>query len=319
MDRSRGWFVAPVSPSGQRNLIMNEPIFLTGGTGYLGSHLRRRFEKDDIPTTLFVRSGTDVDPRVNETVVRGDITKQIEIGDVETIVHLAAQTSVEEAIEKPSMTWEVNATGTVRMLEAARTADINRFLFASTASVYGPPESLPIKESHPLNAVEPYGASKLAADRMVRAYHRSYGLDTVTVRPFNTFGPAQPAHNVVPSIVTQALDGGPVELGNLSPSRDFLYIEDVVDAFITALEGGDAGEIYNVGSGEGTTIHELARTAVALVDSEIKIESKSNRQRSDGVEIDRHVADTSKIAALGWSPTHDLETGMEKTIESFRR
>jgi len=298
---------------------MNEPVFLTGGTGYLGSHLRRRLEVDGVSVVLFVRPETSVDTRPNESVVHGDVTRQVEVTDAETVVHLAAQTSIEHAIEEPVSTWEVNATGTVNVLEAARTASVDRFLFASTASVYGPPESLPIDESHSLNPVEPYGASKLAADRMVRAYHRTYDLDAVIIRLFNTFGPAQPSHNVVPTIVTQALSGGPVELGNLSPSRDFLYVKDAVDAFVTVLKRGNTGEVYNVGSGEETTIRELARTAVDLVDSRIEIESRSNRQRDEDVETNRHVADTLKIADVGWSPDYGLKAGMQETIESFHR
>jgi nucleoside-diphosphate-sugar epimerase len=297
---------------------MHGSVFLTGGTGYLGSHLRRELEADDASVTLLVRPDTDIDSRPNESVVRGDVTHQIEIADAETVIHLAAQTSVDGAIEEPTTAWKVNATGTVHALEAARAASVDRFLFVSTASVYGPPESLPIDESHPLNAVEPYGASKLAADRMVRAYHQTSGLDTVTVRPFNTFGPAQPIHNVVPTIITQALDGGPVDLGNLTPSRDFLYVEDALDGLLTVLERGSAGEVYNVGSGEATTIYDLARIAIDLVDPQLDIESASNRQRNEQVEIEKHVADMSKIAKLGWSPDHKLKEGMRKTVEYFR-
>jgi UDP-glucose 4-epimerase len=296
-----------------------EPIFLTGGTGYVGGHLRQQFIDRGLDVNLLVRPDSAVDTASNETVVRGDLTNGIDIGDAETIVHLAAQTSVEQAIEEPVTTWEVNATGTLSVLEAARKGDVGRVLLSSTASVYGPPEYLPIDESHPLNAVEPYGVSKLAADRLLRVYERTYDIETVIGRLFNTFGPGQAEHNVVPAIVSQAFEGGPVQLGNLTPSRDFLYIEDAVDALVCLLEEGMAGEVYNVGRGEDITIGDLAEAAVKLVDSDIEIVSETDRQRDDDVEIPRHIADASKLRTLGWEPSHGFEEALERTIEAYRQ
>lgn len=294
------------------------PLLLTGGTGFLGSHLRERLSAAGHDVELLVRPDSSVDRRENETVRRGDLTEEVDVGDARTVVHLAAQTGVGEAIERPVATWDVNATGTVRLLEAARRGSVDRFVFASTASVYGPPEYLPIDESHPLGAVEPYGASKLGADRMVRAYGKTYDLDAVTLRVFNTFGPGQPEHNVVPTILEQALEGDRIELGNLSPSRDFSYIGDVVDAFETVLRDETVSGVYNVGSGRETTIQELAESVVSLVDGTPEIVSKSERQRDDDVEIPRHVADASKLRSLGWEPEHDVNEGLRKTIEAQR-
>jgi UDP-glucose 4-epimerase len=258
-----------------------------------------------------------VEPRENESVVRGDVTSNVPSieDDVDSIVHLAAQTSVGDAIKDPITTWDVNATGTRNVLEAVRETDA-RFFYASTASVYGPPEYLPVDESHPLGAVEPYGASKLAGDRLVRAYHRTYGLDTVTARVFNTFGPGQPEHNVVPAILNQALDGGPVELGNLSPSRDFLYIEDVVDAVDAVLTLGESGDVYNIGSGTDLSIGDLVELAVDLIDSNLEVVSTTDKQRSDDVEIPRHVADVSTLTDLGWSQSYTVKEGLERTLSA---
>ncbi|WP_129115388.1 NAD-dependent epimerase/dehydratase family protein [Halegenticoccus tardaugens] len=296
-----------------------ESVFLTGGTGFLGGHLRNALASEGLDVTLLVRPATDVQARPNESVQRGDITapESFELGKTDAIVHLAGQTSIDAAIESPRTTWEINATGTLNVLEAARNADNARFVCASTASVYGPPESLPIAEDHPMYPAEPYGGSKAAADRLVHAYHRTYELETVTARIFNTFGPEQPTHNVVPAIIEQALTSETVELGNLSPSRDFLYVEDTISALLALLKGGESGEAYNVGRGEDTEIGELADLILELIDRDVRLVSTADRQRDEGVEIPRHVSDPSKLRDLGWSPDYDLESGLGATIDAF--
>lgn len=294
------------------------PILLTGGTGFVGGHLRERFAEAGLDVELLVRPASAVDAHDNETVRRGDLTDDAGVGSARTVVHLAAQTSVGDAIEHPVRSWDVNATGTLSLLDAARRGDVERFVFASTASVYGPPEYLPIDESHPLGAVEPYGASKLAADRAVHAYGSTYDLETVTLRLFNTFGPGQPEHNVVPAILSQAFDDDRIELGNLSPSRDFLYVADVVRAFETVLGDRDARGVYNVGSETETSIRELAETVVSLLDRTPEIATTPDRQRDDDVEIPRHVADASRLKELGWEPRHDLRSGLRETIAARR-
>jgi nucleoside-diphosphate-sugar epimerase len=297
-----------------------EPVFLTGGTGFLGSHLRKSLAAEDVEVTLLVRPGSLVTPRATESVLRGDVTdpETLSVEGHETVVHLAARTSVGGAIESPGDTWSIDATGTLNILEAARHANVGRVLYASTSSVYGKPTYLPIDEDHPTNPREPYGASKLAGDRLAHAYHHAYDLPVSVGRVFNTFGPDQPEHNVVPAIVSQALSGTEIELGNLSPSRDFLYVADTVDALRTLLAAGEPGEVYNVGSGEDVTIGDLASRVVESVGGGIEVVSTADRQRDSGVEIPRHVADASKLRALGWRPDYSLDEGLAETIESIR-
>jgi len=296
-----------------------EPVYLTGGTGFLGAHLRRILAEDDVEVTLLVRPGTLVAPRETESVVRGDVTdpETVSIDGHSACIHLAARTSVGGAIEAPRDTWDVDATGTLNVLEAARRADIDRFLYASTSSVYGKPTYLPIDESHPTNPREPYGASKIAGDRLVYSYYHTYGLPVVVGRLFNTFGPGQPSHNVVPAIVSQGLEDDEIELGNLSPSRDFLYVADTVRALRTLLTEGDAGDVYNVGSGEDVSIGDLAERVVSLLGGDIEVVSTADRRRDSGVEIPRHVADASKLRDLGWTPDYSLDDGLSETIDSF--
>jgi UDP-glucose 4-epimerase len=171
-----------------------DSAFLTGGTGFVGTHLRERLAARELPVTLLARNPEAVTARANESVVQGDITDP-ESRDVsgDTVVHLAADTNVPGSVERPTRAWEINADGTQNVLEAARNADAERFCYVSTASVYGPPTYLPIDEAHPMNPAEPYGASKLAGDRLTAAYASAYDLSTVIVRPFNLFGPGQPS------------------------------------------------------------------------------------------------------------------------------
>lgn len=292
-------------------------IFLTGGTGFIGSHLRQHLAESGNTVTLLVRPDSAVNRKSNESVVRGDITDPdtFSVDGHDTIVHLAAQTSVEQAIDCPKRAWDVNATGTLHVLESARSVGIERFLYASTASVYGPPAQLPIEEDQAPNPVEPYGTSKLAGDQLVRTYHQAYGLSTVVVRLFNVFGPHQPMHNVIPTIIEQGLDDDTIELGNLTPTRDFIYVADAVSGLMTVLTKGEQGTAYNVARGREVQIVELAEMIVELLETSPTITSIPNRQRNEGVEIPRHVADTTRLRSLGWSPEYDLRHGLRRMIE----
>lgn len=299
--------------------VRSGSVFLTGGTGFVGTHLRSRLAEADCDVTLLVRPETTVETRATESVHRGTVQNldpdELD-ADYDAVVHLAARTSVEDAVSDPAHTWDVNATGTLRVFELARRLDVDRVLYASTASVYGQPQTLPIGEDHPTNPQEPYGASKLAGDRLGHAYYRTYGLPVVVARVFNTFGPRQPEHNVVPTVLRQALAGETVELGNLAPSRDFLYVKDAVDALWCVLERGNAGEVYNVASGEDITIGAFAERIVEAAGVEVEIVSVEERRRAEGIEIPRHVGDTEKLRALGWTPSYSLEEALEETINS---
>lgn len=294
-------------------------VFLTGGTGFVGSHLRKELAEQSYEVMLLTREPRLVDTRSNEHVINGDITKPETITiSADAVIHLAADTNVPKSIEQPTGVWEINADGTQNVLEAARESVVDRFCYVSTASVYGPPSYLPIDEKHPMNPAEPYGASKLAGDRLTSAYARAYDMSTVVVRPFNIFGPGQPKYNVVPTIINQALKSEKVELGNLTPSRDFTYVEDAVNGIIRTFEAGKDGEAYNLGRGKPVSIGMLAERIVEQIGSELTITSTSARQRDNDIEIPEHAADASKLRSLGWSPNYGLQDGIEETIRTAR-
>lgn len=298
------------------DLTPSTEVFLTGGTGFVGSHLRTAFADEGIPLTLLVRDGTTVSTRDNESIQEGDIInpESFDVCGHDIVLHLAAQTSIQRAVENPSYTWRVNADGTCNILEASREAEIDRFLFFSTASVYGKPEYLPIDESHPTEPTEPYGASKLAGDALVRSYGRTFGLSTTIIRLFNIFGPGQSTHNVVPTILNQALTGDTVELGNLSPSRDFIYVKDALRAVAVILQNDTTELVYNVGTGSDTTILEMAKQVSNILDNDFEIVSTTARERDDDIEIPRHVADISRLRSLGWTKKYEVRDGLKETI-----
>lgn len=301
------------------NIDEDSSLYLTGGTGFVGTHLRDLLAHRGVDVTLLVREGHPVETRATERVERGDVTDQasVHVEGHDVIVHLAAQTSIATAINIPGETWDVNATGTYNVLDAARRGNVDKVLYASTASVYGRPNYLPIDEDHPTDPTEPYGASKLAGDGLVRAYGRTYDISTTILRLFNVFGPGQPAHNVVPTIIAQALeDGETIRLGNLSPVRDFVYVSDVVQAFITVLERGRGGTVYNVGRGQGASVETVANTVVDLLDEELRVTSTADRQRAEDVEIPRHVADVDRLRSLGWEPSYNLVEGLRETLKA---
>lgn len=295
-------------------------VFLTGGTGFVGQHVRRELAAQDCQVTLLVRDDTHAEHRRTERAVIGDVTDSNSLPDVDAdfLVHLAALTDVERSIETPRKTWDVNATGTLNVLEQARESTLEGFLYASTASVYGAPDYLPIDEDHPANPREPYGASKLAGERLAMSYETTYDVPVTAVRMFNAFGPDQPTYNVAPTIVSQAVTDDEIILGNLSPSRDFIYIDDAVSGLITALVKGMPGEVYNVGRGEDVSIKRLAELVRSLCERDIPIRSSTERERDDDVEIPRHVADIGKIQSIGWEPSWSLKEGLERMIQ-YRR
>lgn len=307
-------------------------VLVTGAGGFIGSHLAERLAALGARARAFVHyraagaaGWLETSPqREAIEVVAGDVRDRDSVAaameGVEAVFHLAALIAIPYSYHAPTSYLRTNVEGTLNVLQAARAAGVARVVHTSTSEVYGTARYVPINEAHPLRGQSPYAASKIGADKMAEAFHLSYGLPVVTVRPFNTYGPRQSARAVVPTIITQCLTGGTVRLGNLHPTRDLTFVADTVEGFLRAAAAPQAdGRTVNLGTGREISIEQLARTIGDLIGRPVTIERDEGRERPEGSEVERLLADASLAQRLlGWEPQVSLEEGLRLTIEWVR-
>jgi nucleoside-diphosphate-sugar epimerase len=244
------------------------------------------------------------------------------VEDAEIGYHLAAIGSVPYSYRAPRSFVDTNSVGTLHILEAVRDCRTPRLVHTSTSETYGTARTVPIDESHPLQAQSPYAASKIAADKLVESYHLSFGVPAVTLRPFNTFGPRQSTRAVIPQIITQLATGTrQLKLGALDPTRDFCYVTDTAQAFIDLGEAPASavlGEVFNCGPGDDIAIGKLAEQIAGLMGVDADIVEDAQRLRPKDSEVMRLVCDATKIRErIGWRPRLTRTEGLRKTIEWF--
>lgn len=303
-------------------------VLVTGAGGFIGSHLVEHLVALGAKTRALVRytSGgswgwlDDSPIRQHVEGFAGDICDREALGramrGVDVVFHLAALIGIPYSYEAPASYVRTNIEGTLAVLQTAMTAGVRRVVHTSTSEVYGTALHVPIDENHPLQTQSPYSASKAAADLLATAFHRSFGLEVVTVRPFNTYGPRQSARAVIPTIISQALGGSAIRLGHLTPMRDFTYVLDTVDGFLRAAEADKAaGLIVNLGSGREISIGDLAKLIQSIAGTDVPIEQDVARDRPPSSEVERLCADASRARlTCGWTPRHGLVDGLSLTI-----
>src|SRR6185295_13154757 len=258
----------------------DKKVLVTGAGGFIGSHLTERLVELGAKTRAFVRYSStgawgwlDQSPLKNDVeVVLGDIRDQDTVihalAGVDIVFHLAALIAIPYSYQAPLSYVRTNVEGTLNVLQAAQRVESELVVHTSTSEVYGTARTVPIDENHPLQGQSPYSATKIGADKIVEAFNLSFGLPAITVRPFNTYGPRQSARAVIPTIVTQALEGAEIRLGNLEPTRDLNYVLDTVEGFVKAAETPEAvGHVINLGTGQEISIRELAEKILKLLDS----------------------------------------------------
>lgn len=311
-------------------------VAVTGAEGFIGSHLVealvRRGHRVRAMVLYNMHSSTSwlatLAPELRAEVevhfgdVRDPATVRALVEGVSTVYHLAAIGSVPYSYAAPRSFVDTNTIGTLQVLEAARACETPRIVHTSTSETYGTARTVPITESHPLQAQSPYAASKVAADKFAESYHLSFGLPVVTLRPFNTYGPRQSTRAVIPQIVTQLASGArTLNLGALDPTRDFLFVEDTAAAFVavgTAPAAAVAGEVLNAGTGSDISIGDLAATLCRLMGVDADIVEDAARLRPKDSEVRRLVCDAGRLTErTGWVPTVPLEAGLERTIAWF--
>jgi dTDP-glucose 4,6-dehydratase len=238
----------------------------------------------------------------------------------QVVFHLGALIAIPYSYVNPLDVVQTNVVGTAHVLDACRLHGIRRLVHTSTSEVYGTARYAPIDEDHPLQGQSPYSASKIAADKLVEAYGRSFDVPVVTIRPFNTYGPRQSARAVIPTTIIQALTRSEVHLGSLEPTRDLNYVADTCDGFVRAALAGPEvlGQVINLGQGREISIGELAQRIIALVGRGQPIITDPGRVRPARSEVFRLIADNGKAQRLlGWQPRTGLDEGLRATIDDI--
>lgn len=305
-------------------------VIVTGGAGFIGSWTAEALVGRGHEVVIMDDLSTG-DPRNLSRIagraelIRVDVRNPDAVDEVfrrvgpDAVIHLAAVVSVDEVAENPVRGFEINVRGTLNLLEAARKHGVERFVYASSAAVYGDPVRLPITEEHPTRPKNVYGATKLAGEALVNAYVGNYGLSTAVLRYFNVYGPrmrAGPYSGVIRKFTEAILADKPITIfGDGEQTRDFIYVEDVARANLAALESGATGT-YNIGTGEPIRIADLAHALMNVAGKEVPIKYAPPRPG----DIRHSYADISKARKeLGWSPETRLEEGLKRTIEFIRR
>ena len=305
---------------------------VTGAGGFIGSHLVERLVQLGADTRALVRYGSSGSwGWIDSSAAKDEI--QVFVGDirdrdslrrafqgVDIVFHLAALIGIPYSYYAPLSYMRVNAEGTSHVLQSALDAGAKLVVHTSTSEVYGTARYVPMDENHVLQGQSPYSASKIAADKMAEAFHLSFGLPVAVIRPFNTYGPRQSSRAVIPTIITQALTGAEVRLGNVNAIRDFNYVADVIDGFIRMAECGEAiGQVINIGTGKEVSISQLVTVIAGLLGKDIRVVSEDERVRPSNSEVERLCAQNAKARAiLQWSPQYTLDKGLARTVEWVR-
>jgi UDP-glucose 4-epimerase len=304
---------------------------VTGGAGFIGSHLVDRLlnqgEGARVLDNLDTGKKENLANSIKEIDFRkGDIrdSKAVKkaVKGVDYVLHIAAQRSVPRSINNPLSSNEVNVQGTLNVLWLAKEAGVRRVVYASSSSVYGNSQTMPLKESYPPAPISPYAVSKLVGEYYCEVFYRIYGLETVSLRYFNVFGPRQDPHsqyaNVVPLFINAGLEGKSVEVHwDGLQSRDFTYIENTVNAtLLAATVPGVAGKVFNVGSGRDYSVLDLLKTVERILDRPINYTHTPARKG----DVRRTLADVSQAERLlGYKASVGFEEGLERTAAWFKR
>jgi len=305
-------------------------VLVTGAGGFIGSHLVERLVECGCQVRGLVRYNSRSDYGLLEDIPQGHKEKVAVIaGDlrdagavrkavagVDMIFHLGSLIAIPYSYIHPEEVIETNVMGTLNVMLAAKEHGVSKVVHTSTSEVYGTALYVPIDEKHPLQGQSPYSASKIGADKIVESFHGSFELPVTTIRPFNTYGPRQSARAVIPTIITQALTQPAVHLGAVTPTRDFTYVSDIVEAFIRIAECDDViGRTFNVGSSLEISIGGLAGRIMGLLGKEIEVVQHDDRLRPEKSEVQRLWADnTLAQRTFGWRPSVSLEEGLQRTI-----
>jgi NAD dependent epimerase/dehydratase len=318
---------------------INKKILITGADGFIGSHLTEALVRAGYDIRAFVLYNSfnswgwldrcDPDVKGKFEVFAGDVRDPYGVRqamkDCDAVLHLAALIAIPYSYHSPDTYVDTNIKGTLNIVQAARDLGVSKVVQTSTSEVYGTARFVPITEEHPLQGQSPYSASKIGADQIAMSFYTSFGLPVTLLRPFNAYGPRQSARAVIPTIITQIANGQRrINLGAVTPTRDFSYVADTVAGFFAALKSVRAiGEVINIGSNFEVSIGDTAHAIAEAMDTSIEIVTDHQRLRPANSEVERLWASNTKARdLLGWQPEYGgregFIRGIKETVAWFR-
>lgn len=312
-----------------------QKVLVTGADGFIGSHLVEGLVKKGYQVKAFAFYNSfntwgwldTLEPEImqNVEIFQGDIRDphgvKTAMQGVDAVFHLAALIAIPFSYHSPDAYVDTNIKGTLNVLQASRECGNIRTLVTSTSEVYGTAQYVPIDEKHPYQGQSPYSATKIGADRLAESFYRSFELPVTIVRPFNTYGPRQSARAVIPTIITQLLSGYErIELGSLTPTRDFNYVKDTVNGFIAMYESDRTiGQEINIATQREISIGDLAQELIKQINPKARIVCDDQRRRPVNSEVNRLLGSNEKIRQLtDWVPQYSFEEGLAETIFFFQ-
>lgn len=310
-------------------------VLVTGADGFIGSHLTESLLEKGYDVKAFTMYNSfntwgwlDTLPKEKLDQIEifsGDVRDPNGVREamkgVDGVFHLAALIAIPFSYHSPDSYVDTNIKGTLNVLQAARELETERIMVTSTSEVYGTAQYVPIDEKHPFQGQSPYSATKIGADRLAESFYRSFNLPVSIVRPFNTYGPRQSARAVIPTIITQLLAGkSEIQLGSLTPTRDFNFVKDTAAGFIAIAESDKTiGEEINIATQQEISIGDLAQEIIRQINPSAKIICDEQRLRPEKSEVNRLLGANEKIKRLtNWTPKYTFEEGIKETIAWIR-
>jgi len=310
---------------------MSTHYLVTGGAGFIGSHLVRRLVAEGVAVRVVDNLSTGQSARLEDLrgsieFIEGDLADD-RVSDevvegVDYVFHQAAVPSVPRSVRDPIATNRANVTATLNLLESCRRAEVRRFVYAASSSAYGDTEILPKTETMSPNPLSPYALQKLVGEHYCKLYYDLYGLETVSLRYFNVFGPNQDPHSeysaVIPKFISALLATEPITVyGDGEQSRDFTYVDNVVEANLVAMRASDApGKVFNIGCGERISLNIL----IHLLKRILGVNATVNYSNPKPGDVRHSLADiTLASCILGYSPKIMVEEGLGRTVEAMEK
>ena len=315
-------------------VLKGKRVLITGADGFIGSHLTEQLLEEGCQVRAFVYYNsfnswgwldTLEKEKINQIeIFTGDIRDSYGVREamknIDIVFHLAALIAIPFSYYSPESYVDTNIKGTLNVLQACRDFEIEKLLVTSTSEVYGTAIYVPIDENHPKQGQSPYSATKIGADSLAESFYKSFNLPVTIVRPFNTYGPRQSARAVIPTIITQLLNGEEkIKLGALHPTRDLLFVKDTANGFVEIAKADNTnGQEINIATQDEISIHDLAQKLIQLINPKAEIIGDNVRLRPEKSEVERLLGTNKKIKSLTeWQPNFTLEEGLSRTIEWF--